>query len=77
MTYNNKKVIVSVIYHSPSQNYSEFDLFFSNFEKLLNDISERKWFLSVIASDFNALTQNLHDGGLKTSIQQKGRNCFH
>ena len=54
MTYNNKKVIVSVIYRSPSQNYSEFDLFLSNFEKLLNDINERKSFLSVIAGDFNA-----------------------
>ena len=38
MTYNNKKVIVSVIYRSPSQNNSEFDLFLSNFEKLLSDI---------------------------------------
>ena len=28
MTYSNKKVIVSVIYRSPSQNNSEFDLFF-------------------------------------------------
>ena len=38
VTYNNKKVIVSVIYRSPSQNNSEFDLFLSNFEKLLSDI---------------------------------------
>ena len=28
MTYNNKKVIVSIIYRSPSQNNNEFDLFF-------------------------------------------------
>ena len=34
MTYNNGKVIVSVIYRSPIQNKSEFDLFLSNFEKL-------------------------------------------
>ena len=54
MTYNNKKVIVSVIYHSLSQNNSEFDLFLSNFEKLLSDISKRKPFLSVITGDFNA-----------------------
>ena len=32
MTCNNKKVIVSVIYRSRSQNNSEFDLFLSNFE---------------------------------------------
>ena len=38
MTCSNKKVIVSVIYRSPSQNNSEFDLFLSNFEKLLSDI---------------------------------------
>ena len=44
MTYNNKKVIVPVIYRSPSQNNSEFDLFLSNFEKFLSDINERKPF---------------------------------
>ena len=54
MTYNNKKVIVSVIYRSPSQNNSEFDLFLSNFGKLLSNINERKPFLSVITGDFNA-----------------------
>ena len=53
MTYKNKKVIVSVIYHSPSQNNSEFDLFLSNFKKLLNNINKRKPFLSVITDDFN------------------------
>ena len=54
MAYNNKKVIVCVIYHSPSQNNSQFDLFLSNFEKLLSDINERKPFLSVITGDLNA-----------------------
>ena len=54
MTYNNKKVIVSVIYCSPSQNNSEFDLFLSNFEKLLSDKNECKPFLSVITGDVNA-----------------------
>ena len=53
MTYNNKKVIVSVIYCSPSQNNSEFDLFLSNFEKLLSDVSKRKPSLCVITGDFN------------------------
>ena len=33
MSYNNKQVIVSVIYSSPSQNTDEFDSFISNFEK--------------------------------------------
>ena len=54
MTYNNKKVIVSVIYHSPSQNNSEFDLFLSNFKKLLSNISKRKPSLSVITGGFDA-----------------------
>ena len=45
---------MSVIYRSPSQSNSEFDLFLSNFEKLLIDINERKPFLSVITGDFNA-----------------------
>ena len=53
MTYNNKKVIVSVIYRSPSQNNSEFDLFLSNFEKIISNISKRKSSLSVITGDFS------------------------
>ena len=39
MTDNNKKIILYVIYHSPSENNSEFDSFLSNLEKLLKDIS--------------------------------------
>ena len=54
ITYKNNKVIVSVIYSSPSQNNSEFDLFLSIFKKLLSDISKRKPSLSVIRGDFNA-----------------------
>ena len=54
MTYSNKKVIVSVIYRSPSQNNSEFDLFLPIFEKLLSEINKRKPSLCVIKGDFNA-----------------------
>ena len=54
MDYNNKKVIVSVIYHSPSQNNNEFNLFLSNLEWLLCDINKRKPYLSIITGDFNA-----------------------
>ena len=54
-TYNNKKVIVSVNYRSPSQNNSEFDLFLSNFEKLLRGVSKLKPSLSLIAGDFNTI----------------------
>ena len=45
---------MSVICRSPSQNNSEFDVFLSNFEKLLSHISKRKPSLSVITGDFNA-----------------------
>ena len=53
MTYNNKEVIVSVIYRSPSQNNSEIGTFLSSFEKLLSNINKRKLFWSVITGDFN------------------------
>ena len=54
MSYNNKKVMVSVIYRPPSQNNDEFDTFLSNFQMLLNDINNRKPSLSVVTGDFNS-----------------------
>ena len=54
MSYNNKKVIVSVIYFSPSQSTDEFDSFLSNFENFLNDINKCKPFLSVVNGGFNS-----------------------
>ena len=47
-------MFVSVIYHSPSQNNNEFEVFLSNMEKLLSDINKCKPSLSVITGDFNA-----------------------
>ena len=44
MTYNNKRVTVSVIYRSPSQNNSEFDSFLRSVERLLSDIKELNHF---------------------------------
>ena len=58
MTYHNKKVILSVIYRSPSQSIIEFDSFLSNLEKLLSDINNRKPALSIITGDFNARSQS-------------------
>ena len=49
MSYNNKKVIVSFIYRSPSTD--EFDSFLSNFENFLNGINKRKPSLSVVTGD--------------------------
>ena len=54
MSHNNKKVIVSVICRSSSQNNDQFDLFLSNFEKLIIDTKNCKPYLSVITGDFNA-----------------------
>ena len=50
MNYNNKKVVVSVIYRFPSQNNNNFDSFLFYFEQLLRDINNGKPSLSVIAT---------------------------
>ena len=42
MSNKNKKVMVSVIYRSPSQTNDKFEAFLSNFQMLLNDINNRK-----------------------------------
>lgn len=44
MAYNNKKVIVCVIYRSQNQNNNYFKLYLSNFKQLLNDVNKRKQF---------------------------------
>ena len=41
MSFNNKKVMVSVIYRSPSQTNDDFDAFLSNLQLLLDDINHR------------------------------------
>ena len=41
MSNNNKKVMVSVIYRSPSQTNDEFEAYLSNFHMLLNDLNNR------------------------------------
>ena len=67
MSHSNKKVIVSVIYSSPSQNNDEFDLFLSNFEKLIIDIKSRKPYLSVTTGDFNAGSSSWWSNGINTT----------
>ena len=54
MSYNNKKVLVSVVYRSPSQNKDEFALFLSNFQKLLDKMNSCKPTISIITGDFNS-----------------------
>ena len=50
----NKKIIISSFYRSPSQNSEEFGSFLTNFEHLLADINSRKPSVSVILGDFKA-----------------------
>ena len=58
MIDNNKKIIVYVIYCSPSQSNREFNSFLSSFEQLLSEISKRKPTVSIITGDFNARSSN-------------------
>ena len=53
MLYNNKLVIVSVTYRSPRQSSQEFAQFEMLFSQLLNDITSKKPFFSIILGDFN------------------------
>ena len=50
----NKRIIISSLYRSPSQNSEEFESFLTNFEHLLSDINALKPSFSVILGDFNA-----------------------
>ena len=82
MTHSNKKVIVSVIYRSSSQNNSELYLFLSNFEKLLSSISKRKPSLSVITGEFNARPSSWWPKDISTTEESKlfsltSSNWFH
>ena len=54
MSNNNRKVMISVIYRSPSQTNDEFEAFLSTFQMLLNDINNREPSLSVIIGEFNS-----------------------
>ena len=59
--YHNKKLIVSVIYRSPSQSIDESDSFLSNLEKLVSDINNFKPALAIVQV---ILMQDLSPGGL-------------
>ena len=54
MVNSNKKIIVSVIFRSPSQNNCEFESFITNFDYLLSEINKLKPSLAIITGDFNA-----------------------
>ena len=54
VTIESKKCIKGTVYRSPSQNSDEFGSFLSNFEFLLQDISSRNSYLTVLLGDYNA-----------------------
>ena len=62
-----KKVVIPVLYRSPSQNRLEFDTFISNFEKMLGDIHSFKSDFSIILGDINARLNNWWVGYTQTS----------
>ena len=67
MNYNNKKVIISVIYRSPSQSTDEFESFLLNFEQLLDDVSQCRPSLSIIIGDFNARSVSWWSNDINTT----------
>ena len=73
MNDNNKKMIVSVIYRSPSQNNCEFHSFLLNFEQLLSHISTCKPAVSIITGDFNARSSFWWSDDISTS---EGTNLY-
>ena len=73
MSYNKNKVIVSVIYCSPSQTNDEFGLFLSNLEKLFSDINKLKPSLSVVTGDFNTRSSSWWSDDINTT---EGTNLF-
>ena len=54
MSHNNKKVIVSLIYRSPSQKTMNLTYLYLILIKLVIGIKNRKPYLFVITGDFNA-----------------------
>ena len=65
INYNNKKVIISVIYRSSSQSTDEFEFF--NFEQLLDDVSQCIPSLSKISGDFNARSVSWWSNDINTT----------
>ena len=49
-----KKCIIETVYRSPSQNFDEFESILSNFEFLLQNISNRNLYLTLLLGDYNA-----------------------
>ena len=57
-TIGSKKCIIGTVYRSPSQNSDECESFLSNFEFLLQDISNCNPYLTLLLGDYNARNAN-------------------
>ena len=53
-TIGSKKCVIGTVYRSSSQNSDKFESFLSNFEFLLQDISNRNPYLTLLLGDYNA-----------------------
>ena len=58
ITLQNQKGYVVVTYQSPGQSSTEFDEFLSNFNKLLNLITQFRPSFTIILGDFNARSKS-------------------
>ena len=54
VTIRSKKFIIGTVYRSPTQNFDGFESLLSNSEFLLQDISNRNPYLTLLLCDYNA-----------------------
>ena len=66
VTVNDKKGYIAVLYRSPSQTNTVFNDFLSNFEKLLEEISDLNPDFSIILEDFNARSKSWWKSDINT-----------
>ena len=58
VTTGSKKGIIGSVYRSPNHNSDELESFLSNFEFLLQDISNHNPYLTLLLGDYNARNTN-------------------
>ena len=71
LSVHGKQCNITLIYRSPSQSSEEFDIFLSNFELLLDYITNRNPFVSIM--HFNARSNNWCSSD-KTTYEGKKRD---
>ena len=68
ITNGSQKCIIGTVYRSPSQNLNEFKSFLSNFEFLLQDISNCNPYLTLLLGDYNARNTNWWHHDIITTV---------